>query len=157
MVEDPMKIQEIIALASSNGLSVHECSPGHHQIRGGAYKVDLWPRTGTWYVHGSVSGNRGRCRPQRIINAALGSLVEKKGHERKNSKWMSKVKKRLFENHQCCHWCQTPLTLETATIDHLVPLSRGGSNYLNNLVLSCRPCNAQKGSLAAPPPSEEQS
>jgi len=30
-------------------------------------------------------------------------------------------------------------------IDHLVPLSRGGSNHNDNLVPSCKPCNREKG------------
>jgi len=30
--------------------------------------------------------------------------------------------------------------------DHVVPLSRGGSNALVNLATACRPCNLSKGS-----------
>ncbi|QDP58780.1 MAG: hypothetical protein GOVbin1573_67 [Prokaryotic dsDNA virus sp.] len=30
-------------------------------------------------------------------------------------------------------------------IDHLVPLSKGGTNNLENLVVACRPCNLSKG------------
>lgn len=32
-------------------------------------------------------------------------------------------------------------------VEHLVPRSRGGSNRISNLVLSCRKCNEKKGSL----------
>lgn len=32
------------------------------------------------------------------------------------------------------------------TFDHVVPLSRGGANTLNNLVIACRECNVRKGS-----------
>ena len=31
-----------------------------------------------------------------------------------------------------------------STIDHVVPLSRGGSNWLSNLQLLCQPCNDSK-------------
>ena len=31
--------------------------------------------------------------------------------------------------------------------DHIVPLSRGGSNALVNLATACRPCNLSKGSM----------
>lgn len=31
------------------------------------------------------------------------------------------------------------------TIDHNVPISRGGTNWPNNLSLMCRPCNSSKG------------
>lgn len=30
------------------------------------------------------------------------------------------------------------------TLDHLLPLTRGGDNSIENLVLACRPCNSQK-------------
>lgn len=33
------------------------------------------------------------------------------------------------------------------TVDHVVPLIRGGSNYEGNLVPACRPCNSSKRDL----------
>lgn len=36
------------------------------------------------------------------------------------------------------------------TIDHVVPLSRGGGNELENLVLACRSCNTAKGTRIYP-------
>jgi hypothetical protein len=38
--------------------------------------------------------------------------------------------------------CGIPLT-----IDHILPLSKGGVNSLENLCLACRPCNEFKASL----------
>ena len=32
-------------------------------------------------------------------------------------------------------------------IDHSIPISKGGTNHLNNLIPSCIPCNRDKGSL----------
>ena len=43
-----------------------------------------------------------------------------------------------------CAYCDaqnTPLEVE-----HIVPRSRGGTNRISNLTLSCRPCNEKKGS-----------
>jgi hypothetical protein len=34
-------------------------------------------------------------------------------------------------------------------IDHMTPISRGGSNDISNIVLSCAPCNLKKGSKTA--------
>lgn len=43
------------------------------------------------------------------------------------------------------HTCLRCGAAEDLTVDHIVPLSKGGSNHLSNLQLLCRPCNAHKG------------
>ncbi len=48
-------------------------------------------------------------------------------------------------DHRCVYCgCHTKLTA-----DHVIPLSRGGSNYISNIVPACRPCNASKGTRTA--------
>lgn len=44
-----------------------------------------------------------------------------------------------------CWWCGN-LVDNTYHIDHLIPLSRGGSNAPENIVISCPACNLSKGS-----------
>lgn len=46
----------------------------------------------------------------------------------------------------CCFYCHSSLKL---TVDHDIPLSRGGSNEIWNILPACRACNSQKGSLTA--------
>lgn len=41
-----------------------------------------------------------------------------------------------------CHWCHLPMI--RVTIDHVVPLSRGGKHESCNLVASCPSCNSKK-------------
>jgi 5-methylcytosine-specific restriction endonuclease McrA len=42
-----------------------------------------------------------------------------------------------------CWWCSTKLT-DGYHVDHRIPISRGGSNGPENLVISCAPCNLKK-------------
>jgi 5-methylcytosine-specific restriction endonuclease McrA len=46
-----------------------------------------------------------------------------------------------------CGYCRTDLTVKTFTVDHCIPVGRGGSFGVRNLLLCCTPCNFQKGSL----------
>jgi 5-methylcytosine-specific restriction endonuclease McrA len=51
---------------------------------------------------------------------------------------------RQFEKQQGkCFYCHEDLQVG-GTIDHYVPLSKGGTNYPSNIVLACWPCNNRK-------------
>ncbi len=43
-----------------------------------------------------------------------------------------------------CHHCQQKVSSRELTMDHLVPLARGGQSVKNNLVPSCKSCNSKK-------------
>lgn len=43
-----------------------------------------------------------------------------------------------------CYLCGKLLTYQTATIDHVIPLSRGGFHCPNNAKIACKPCNNEK-------------
>ena len=45
-----------------------------------------------------------------------------------------------------CAYCGVMLFPHSATVDHVVPKGRGGTDRLSNLALACRGCNAAKGS-----------
>lgn len=50
----------------------------------------------------------------------------------------------LEKQKGACSYCGEDISVEFE-IEHQVPLSRGGSNTPDNIVLSCCPCNASKG------------
>ena len=51
---------------------------------------------------------------------------------------------RLLGSDPRCFYCGTELTIDTSTLDHVIPTSRGGSRGAENCVLACKPCNARK-------------
>lgn len=44
-----------------------------------------------------------------------------------------------------CFYCEKELTIKTMTIDHYIPLSKGGLHEKANLRVSCLRCNLSKG------------
>ena len=44
-----------------------------------------------------------------------------------------------------CQYCGTKLTHKTATLDHVLPSSKGGRTTWDNTVICCAPCNSRKG------------
>ena len=43
-----------------------------------------------------------------------------------------------------CYFCGIKVGVKSLTMDHLIPLSRGGRSTKNNLVPSCKECNTRK-------------
>jgi 5-methylcytosine-specific restriction endonuclease McrA len=64
--------------------------------------------------------------------------------------WKRKVWNR--DNWLCCY-CRCQLQLkdndrpDAATVDHKIPVSRGGTNDMANLASACRECNEGKGNM----------
>lgn len=56
---------------------------------------------------------------------------------------------RLLSIDPRCAYCERELTFENATIDHVTPRSKGGSNHRSNSVLSCETCNRIKAGRTA--------
>jgi 5-methylcytosine-specific restriction endonuclease McrA len=43
-----------------------------------------------------------------------------------------------------CHYCRREVGRENLTMDHIVPLSRGGKSTKGNIVACCKECNTRK-------------
>lgn len=93
---------------------------------------------------------------QRRLESALGQVAIlqskndkleklKPAHAVISSKTTTKRARVLKRCAGRCFYCLTDLTLQTTTIDHFVPLARGGRNGLDNLVAACGACNNRKG------------
>ena len=47
-----------------------------------------------------------------------------------------------------CAICGNPVKYKKMTIDHIVPLSKGGTNGMDNLQLACKRCNLMKSDFS---------
>ncbi|MGL5480224.1 MAG: HNH endonuclease [Clostridium sp.] len=46
-----------------------------------------------------------------------------------------------------CFYCGKELKIKQRTIDHIIPLNRGGKTEYNNLIVCCKQCNIEKGDM----------
>jgi 5-methylcytosine-specific restriction protein A len=63
---------------------------------------------------------------------------EKARKLKKTQAWLRKV------NTGICHYCEKKFQPSELTLDHIVPLARGGESTLGNSVPACRDCNRDK-------------
>ena len=52
--------------------------------------------------------------------------------------------KELLNNTKHCYWCNKKLNENKIQIDHYMPLSKGGTHTIDNIVISCPKCNLTK-------------
>jgi 5-methylcytosine-specific restriction endonuclease McrA len=53
----------------------------------------------------------------------------------------------LYTKHEC-YWChKSLLKLEDKTIDHLIPIDRGGGHVIGNVIVACGDCNHKKDNM----------
>lgn len=57
---------------------------------------------------------------------------------------------KLKTSGKCGH-CGCKLTNENTTVDHIIPISKGGTNREENLICLCKDCNKDKADMLADP------
>ena len=137
------------ALAESCGLKV-VCvneSGGHYQVTGGPMLVNWYPFSAkqTAYVKATTKGVQG-VTPEQVIKMATSAPSGQRVKAVRKASRGKRAKKRLMAKHPLCHWCKEPLTAENATLEHIVPLGRGGLDHHCNMTLACYDCNQMRGS-----------
>lgn len=83
------------------------------------------------------------------------------GNRGQGSKWLHPTtRRRIYERDGwCCVWCSKEVAralfpsgdlTRQASIDHVVPRARGGTNKHTNLITCCSTCNANRGDRSVP-------
>lgn len=139
---------DVQRLCEDAGLKLEERTEFHWQIIGGVKPVNLyWNRHRGLKVH--MSGQTHSVFmpiPDAVAFAKEGMAGEKPDIAGTGD--MRKKRRRLLKNDPHCRWCGCELNAETATVEHIVPRSQGGSNRADNLTLACEPCNRKRGGAA---------
>lgn len=133
-------------LASERGLRVVDRGQGHLQIIGGPLLVNYYPlaKRRSAYVAGTT-GRRTGVSPEQAVEMAF-SPPDVRGVARRDDRGKYRnIRRKMMKKSNKCHWCGCGLTLDTSTLDHVIPLYRGGLDNDNNRVLACEPCNTKRG------------
>lgn len=74
--------------------------------------------------------------------------IEKSPHIKKEREKAVKLKKtnwwRNEINRGICHYCRKKFCPKQLTMDHIVPVARGGKSVKGNVVPCCKECNNKK-------------
>ena len=141
--KEKKKIESALQLlCDEKGIELEIKSNGHAQLRG-PLLVNYYPfsKALTAYVKNTTEGRKG-VTPKEAVDMCFKEPSGIKKAKRRVS--YKRVRALLIERgFDKCHWCKLPLTLETS---HIVPLSRGGLDCMQNFTLACHVCNEARGS-----------
>lgn len=137
--------------AEKAGLSVVKKSDMHYQITGGALLVNYYPtsKKKTAHVAGTKKGIR-HVTPAEAV--AMANKAPKKVSGKKKRKQHKSLKGRMFKKQKglCC-WCSLLMVMTSddndplqATIEHVIPLARGGLDNANNIKIAHKKCNNER-------------
>jgi 5-methylcytosine-specific restriction endonuclease McrA len=76
------------------------------------------------------------------IDETLLARERRKARELRQTQWW---KRRCAKG--ICHYCGRATPARELTMDHIVPIARGGRSTKGNLVAACKDCNNRKKSL----------
>ncbi len=85
------------------------------------------------------SRDRGDAPLQYMHDDAGLAREKQKARDLRNSAWWRKKK-----SAGVCYYCARKFPPDDLTMDHLIPLSRGGSSERFNIVPACKECNNSK-------------
>jgi len=100
-----------------------------------------------------AASEEGKVTAARYRATAKGKMVRRHAEARRRARKMDADGSHTYleftllcEAEDCrCLACEKAFPLETLTEDHIVPLSRGGSDNISNIQPLCKSCNCHKG------------
>jgi hypothetical protein len=135
------------SMAKIHGLTLIERSNGHVQITGGHLLVNYYPESKrrTAYVGATKAGIH-HVSPEKAIAMALTPPpLQKEKVVRRRREFYRKHLNRMFAKDRHCYWCHEEIARPDASVDHRIPLKRGGLDNASNFVLAHKTCNHARG------------
>lgn len=85
---------------------------------------------------------------QKIYSRLKSRIYNWKAKYSVNSDEFNEKTYNLIKNKHICKYCKHMLTVENFSLDHIIPIARGGEiDNKNNMQIICKRCNRRKGQL----------
>ena len=138
-------LAELELKATMSGVEYFNHGSGHIRLVG-PITVNYYPtsKNKTAYIQNTKKGFS-NVTPERALQMCF-EVPEANGvicKRRANTRNMRQAILRKIKN---CHWCGAHLTIDTSTVEHIIPLARGGLENASNRTLACPKCNHSRGS-----------
>lgn len=94
----------------------------------------------------TTRSSRGAAHENAVVTVADPTAPTKAKAARMNTEDRKRKRRAVIarDGSEDCHWCGGGNAI---TLDHVIARSAGGSNAISNLVLSCEPCNQERGGV----------
>lgn len=100
------------------------------------------------YAKAYRENNRDKINAWRKANLhKLADREQRRNARKRNAPRIEKIDRQAIieRDKWTCYLCMQICTPKNVTLDHVVPLFRGGSHVADNLRVACRSCNCRKG------------
>lgn len=133
-------------MAEARGVEYIEKPNGHIQLKG-PLLVNYYPdsKSKSAYVAGTKKSVKHVWPKQALDMCFEAPELQAARPEKRSAGSRKKRAAMLKKGITNCRWCNAPLTLDNSTIEHIVPLGRGGLDNANNRTLACKKCNEERG------------
>ena len=120
---------------------------GHYQIISKHLIVNYYPESQrrTAYVSATRGGIHNVTPEMAVYMALTPPKVKKEKVQRKHSKVYKRHLDKMWSKNNLCYWCHTEVLRKDASIEHRIPLKRGGLDNPSNYVLAHKTCNHERG------------
>ena len=96
-----------------------------------------------------LKGHPGRLAGFEVYDTISDKIRYSRNSRNKRKSYSKNVRKMIYINAgKKCQLCGKKLLLQEMTLDHIVPLSRGGADTVDNIQCACKACNKMKGDVA---------
>lgn len=95
-----------------------------------------------WSGRGDAPGFRPMAGGAALADESHVRREKAKARELRHSQWWKNRRGRGV-----CHYCRRRIAPRELTMDHIVPLIRGGTSRRSNVVPCCKDCNSRKKHL----------